>query len=154
MSLPANASSLSATRKLVGQVFQDVFDSCPTSEVDSVAENMTALGHEPNTTDKMPFQRFWSSAVHEVLFRSLISDAQPSRIACIMTAKQSHSDDWITAYSIAQVGTRIDEEAIRIGVALRAGLNVCLAHQCRCGVTVQSDDLHPPSCRFTAGRFP
>ena len=30
----------------------------------------------------------------------------------------------------------------------------CLAHQCRCGATVQSDGLHPLSCRFSAGRFP
>ena len=28
------------------------------------------------------------------------------------------------------------------------------AHQFRCGATVQSDGLHPLSCRFSAGRFP
>ena len=48
----------------------------------------------------------------------------------------------------------MDNEALRISVALRVGLNVCLAHKCRCGATVQSDGLHPLSCRFSAGRFP
>ena len=39
---------------------------------------------------------------------------------------------------------------MRISIALR----VCLAHQCRCGATVKSDGRHPPSCRFSDGRFP
>ena len=71
VSLPAYASSLSDTRQLVGQILQDVFESCPTSEVDSVAERWTELGHELITTDKKPFQRYWSSAVHKALFHSL-----------------------------------------------------------------------------------
>ena len=48
----------------------------------------------------------------------------------------------------------MDDETLRISVALRVGLNVCVAHQCRCGATVQSDGLHPLSCYFSAGRFP
>ena len=43
---------------------------------------------------------------------------------------------------------------LRISVARWVGLNICLAHQYRCGATVQSDGLHPLSCRFSAGRFP
>ena len=150
VSLPAYASSLSTARRLVGQIMQDVFESCPTSEVDSVAE----LGQELTTTDNKPFQRYWSSAVHEALFRSPKAGAPPSRLARILTAAQGHSFDWITAYPIAQVGTRLDDKTLRNIVALRVGLYVCLAHQCRCGATVQSDGLHPLSCRFSAGRFP
>ena len=115
---------------------------------------MTELGHELITTDKKPFQRYWSSAVHKALFHSLKAGAPPSRLARILTAAQGHSGDWITAYQIAQVGTRLEDETLWISVALRVGLNVCLAHQCRCRATVQSDVLHPLSCRFCAGRFP
>ena len=154
VSLPAYASSLSATRHIVGQILQDVFESCQTFEVESVAERWTELEHELITTDKKPFQRYWSSAVHEALFLSLKTGAPPSRIARILTAAQGHSDDWITAYPIAQVGTRLDDETLRISVALRVDVNVCLAHKCRCGSTVKSDGLHPLSCRFSAGRFP
>ena len=153
-SLPAYASSLSATRQLVGQILQDVFESSSTSEVDTVDERWTELGHELITTDRKPFQRYWSSAVHEVLFRSIKAGAPPSRLDSILTAAQGHSGDWITAYPITQVGTRLDDETLRISVALRVGLNICLAHRCRYGATVQSDGLHPLSCRFNAGRFP
>ena len=114
VSLPAYASSPSATRQLVGQILQDVLESCPTSEVDSVAERWTELGHELITTDKKPFQRFWSSAVHKALFHSLKAGAPPSRLARILTAAQGHSGDWITAYPIAQVVTRLDDETLRI----------------------------------------
>ena len=154
MSLPVYASSLSATRQLVGQILQYVLEFCPTSEVDSVAERWTELGHKLTTTDKKPFQRYWSSSVHDTLFRSLKDDAPPIRLASILTATKSHSDGWITAYQIAQVWTRLDNETLRISVALRVGHNVCLAHQCRCGSIVQSDGLRPLSCRLSAGRFP
>ena len=154
VSLPAYASSLSATRQLVGRILQVVFESCPTSEVDSVAECWTELGHKLITMVRKPFQRYWSSSVHEALFCSLKAGAPPSRISRILTAAQGHSGDWITAYPITQVGTRLDNETLQISVALRIGLNVCLAHQCQCGATVQSDGLHPLSCHFCAGRFP
>ena len=136
VSFPVYASSLSATRQLVENFSTDVLVSCQTSEVDSVAEHWTAQGLKPIMTDKKPFQRYWLSAVHRTLFCSLKSDAPPSCLARIMTATQRHSGDWITAYAIAQVGTLLDNEALQISVALRVGLNVCLAHQCQCGVTV------------------
>ena len=47
----------------------------------------------------------------------------------------------------------MDDETLLIGIALRIGLDICLAHQCQFGVTVQSDGFHPLSCRFNAGRF-
>ena len=92
--------------------------------------------------------------MHETLFRSLKAGAPPSRLVHILKAVQGHSGDWITAYPIDQVWTRLDDETLRVSVALRVGLNVCHAHQCRCGATVQSDGLHPLSCHFSAGRFP
>ena len=97
VSFPAYASSLRDSRQLVGQILQDVFESCPTSEVDSVAKRWNELGHEPIATDKKPFQRYWSSAVHEALFGSHYAGAPPSRLARILTVAQSHSGDWITS---------------------------------------------------------
>ena len=154
MSLPAYASSISATRQLVGQILQDVYESCPTSEFDSVTERWTELGHEPIATVNKPFQRYWSSAVHEALFSSIKGGAPPSRQSRILRAARCHSGDCISAYPIAQVRPRLDDETLRINVALRVGLYVCFANKCRCGATVQSDGLHPLSCRFSAGRFP
>ena len=114
--LPAYASSLSAAKQFVGQILHDVYETCPTSEADSVVERWTELRHKLIFTDKRPFQRYRSSAVHEALFRSLKADAPPSRLAHILMAAQGHSGDWITAYSIAQVGTRLYNKTMRISV--------------------------------------
>ena len=148
------ASSLTATRHLVGHILKDAFLSCLTSEADSVANCWTALGHEPITTDKKPFKRYWSTTVREALFRVPKAGASPSHLALIMTADQGHSGDWITACKIAHFGTRSKNEALRIGVALLLRLDIYLAHQCRCRSTANSDSLHQLSCRFSAGRFP
>ena len=86
--------------------------------------------------------------------RYLFLDTAIEGLARILTAAQGHTGDWITAYPIAQVGTRLDDETLRISVALQIGLNVCLAHQCRYGATVQSGGLHLLSWRFFAGRLP
>ena len=45
VSLPAFASSLSATMQLVDLILQDVFEFCPTPEDNSVAERWTELVH-------------------------------------------------------------------------------------------------------------
>ena len=147
MSLPAYASSLSATRHLVSQILQDVLECCPTSEVDPVAERWTDLGHKLITTDKKPFQRYWSSAVHESQFRCINAGAPPSRLVRILTAAKGNSGDRISAKPNRSSWTRLDDETLRIIVALRVGLNVCLEHHCRCGATIQSDGPHPLSCR-------
>ena len=45
-------------------------------------------------------------------------------------------------------------DTLRIGVALRVGLTVCIPHRCKCGTTVDTFGAHPLSCRFSAGRIP
>ena len=48
----------------------------------------------------------------------------------------------------------IDNDTLRIGVAVRVGLTACIPHRCNCGTTVDIFGTHPLSCRFSAGRIP
>ena len=50
--------------------------------------------------------------------------------------------------------TLLDNDTLRVGVAIRLGLQVCEQHKCRCGATIGEFGLHPLSCRHSAGRFP
>ena len=52
------------------------------------------------------------------------------------------------------VGTFIDNDTLRIGVALRVRLTVCIPHRCKCGTTVDTFGTHSLLCRFSAGRIP
>ena len=56
------------------------------------------------------------------------------------------------AIPIASVGTRLDDESIRIAVGLRLGTPVCIPHTCKCSKAVQNNGLHGLDCHKTGGR--
>ena len=63
-----------------------------------------------------------------------------------------HSGDWLFALPIASCGLRLDDEAVRVAVGLRLGLELCTPHQCHCGSLVDARGLHSFVCRRAPGR--
>ena len=47
----------------------------------------------------------------------------------------------------------MDNEAVRIAVALRLGLDVCVPHTCRCGAQVNATGTHGLICKRAVGRI-
>ena len=76
------------------------------------------------------------------------------RLACLTSASQPHSGDWLNTLPSPSLGTLLDNDSLRVGIAIRLGLQVCEQHKCRCGATIDEFGLHPLSCRHSAGRFP
>ena len=64
------------------------------------------------------------------------------------------SGAWLNCVSTNSVCTFIDNDYLRIDVALRVGLTVCIPHRSKCGTTVDAFGTHPLSCRFSAVRIP
>ena len=62
------------------------------------------------------------------------------------------SGAWLDAVPIASLGTRLDDEAVRIAVSLRLGSNICVPHACKCAAAVAEDGLHGLDCQKSAGR--
>ena len=60
----------------------------------------------------------------------------------------------VGAVPVLSLGTQLDPEVLRIGIALRLEAKVCEEHRCRCGCNIDEKGYHPLSCRFSAGRFP
>ena len=60
--------------------------------------------------------------------------------ATFLAATAPHSGDWLwlAVLPIAACGLRLDDEAIRVAVALRLGLKVCEPHACPCGQDVDA----------------
>ena len=48
---------------------------------------------------------------------------------------------------------KLDDQQLRISIALRLGANICVAHTCHCGKRVERDGLHGLSGTKSAGRF-
>ena len=77
---------------------------------------------------------------------------QPREKAIFLAASVPYSGAWLSALPITSCGLRLDDEAVRVGVALRLGLDVCEAHECRCGSNVDTWGLHAMVCKKAPAR--
>ena len=60
-----------------------------------------------------------------------------------MASSSKHSDDWLYATPISSCGLRLDDEAIRIAIGLRLGVDCnCEPHSCVCGELVDVRGSH------------
>ena len=60
------------------------------------------------------------------------------------------SGAWLEAIPVPSLGTKLEDEAVRISVSLRLGCDVCVPHTCKCSAPVSKDGL---DCQKSAGRF-
>ena len=58
-----------------------------------------------------------------------------------------------TRFISLSCGLRLDDEAIRVAVGLRLGLNICQPHPCSCGTQVDARGTHGLSCKLRSGRM-
>jgi hypothetical protein len=72
--------------------------------------------------------------------------------ASFHAAAARHSGDWLFALPISSCGLKLDDEAVRVAVGLRLGLNLCVPHPCRCGGQVDARGLHSFVCKRAPGR--
>ena len=74
------------------------------------------------------------------------------KTARLLTVSVPHSGDWLHVLPLATCGLKLDNEAIRIAVGLRLGVNLCEPHQCPCGKLVDARGTHGLSCKRGAAR--
>ena len=72
--------------------------------------------------------------------------------AIFLASKTRNSGDWLSALPIAACGLRLDDEAVRVAVANRLGLNTFVPHDCRCGAKVDAWGSHAMVCKKVQGR--
>jgi len=86
--------------------------------------------------------------------KALVMSSASSNLdkARLLAISANHSSDWLYALPISACGLRLDDEAIRIAVGLRLGLELCQVHTCPCGHTVDTRGTHGLSCRQSVGR--
>ena len=87
-------------------------------------------------------QPFWDRPV--VLVDKALVEASLNSLrsrASFLAASSQHSGDWLFALPIASCGLKLDDEAIRVAVGLRLGLDLCVPHECHCGCMVGASQL-------------
>ena len=78
--------------------------------------------------------------------------ADPYSKARFSAASDRLSGAWLNACPITACGLRLDDNAIRIAVGIRLGINLCTPHVCQCGQLVDARGTHGLACRKNVAR--
>ena len=80
------------------------------------------------------------------------STTDPVNKARLLAVSSKESGAWLRALPAASIGNLLDDNSLRIAVALRLGAPVSNRHQCVCSKSADPMGYHALSCRFSAGR--
>ena len=72
--------------------------------------------------------------------------------ASFLAASSQHSGDWLYALPVASCGMLLDNEAVRVAIGLRLGLELCVPRQCHCGTQVDAFGRHAFVCKKAPNR--
>ena len=98
-------------------------------------------------------QRAWDTLAATVARDRLLVSANQVHRARLLAAGQPHTAAWVQAVPVPSLGLHLDNETVRIAVALRLGAPICEPHRCRaCARPVTSLGIHGLSCSKSAGR--
>jgi len=99
-------------------------------------------------------QSSWDQPGIQTVKSGVLHSAQdPYNKARLAAVSSPHSGDWLHALPVSACGLKLDDEAIRIAVGLRLGVNLCIPHQCPCGLLVDANASHSLSCKLAFGRM-
>jgi len=92
-------------------------------------------------------QKCWDQPVIKAAADTLIQTACDDYTKARLLASQApHAGDWLNAPPITAVGLRLSNDALRVAVGLRLGVNICAPHVCRCSAQVDARGNHGLSC--------
>jgi len=98
-------------------------------------------------------QPFWDRP--DVLVDKALVEAtlnSPHSRASFLAACTQHGGDWLFALPTASCELKMGDEAVRVAVGLRLGLDLCVPHDCHCGSVVDACRVHSFMCKRAPGR--
>jgi len=151
LAIPAFIASAASTLSIQ----DDILNDCIKSNSDFFQSYLSAWSAKfGDVHDTLPTkQPFWDRP--GVLEDKALVEASLNSIhlrASFLAASKHHSGDWLFAMPIASCGLRLDDEAVRVAVGLRLGVDLCVPHQCHCGSLVDARGLHSFVCKRAPGR--
>ena len=149
LALPAFLSSRAASISSVNDILRQ-----PTNKQEDDDEVRAWLDQNLVLPSNAHKQRNWDDIQCSSAVTTLVPVLNQHRLACFKAASRPESGVCLNCVPNNRVGTFIDNDTLRIGVALQVGLTVCIPHRCKCGTMVDTFGTHPLSCRFSAGRIP
>lgn len=98
-------------------------------------------------------QKSWDLPVANLVLQDLIDQApDPTSRSRLMAVSAPYAGVWLNAVPIPSLGLKLDNESLRISVALRLGVQITMPYTCVCGKPVQGTATHGLDCRKSSGK--
>jgi len=78
----------------------------------------------------------------------------PLIIAPLLSVSSSESGAWCNALPVPSLGTKVDNESLRIALGLHLGVPIVFEHKSVCGSTVDTFGIHGLACRCSGSCVP
>ena len=112
------------------------------------------VDQSPPCTEYRKKQSSWDDPLVEQTFNSLLAaTVDPSSKARLLATATKESRAWLNDLPAGHLGTKLDDDSIRIATGLRLGANIVEEHTCVCGLTVNKLGHHGLSCRRSGRRI-
>src|SRR6218665_1968410 len=79
--------------------------------------------------------------------------SDPTNRARLKAVTSPHAGDWLSTIPVKNCRLGLSNEAIRVAIGLRQGLDLRTPHQCQCGETADTRGHHGLVCRQSARHF-
>lgn len=154
VSLPAFLASAGGVSDLVTNILPLNGDKATIPFSADAWTMWSALNPNSPVPEKPECQRSWDSIGVKRIFDGLLEASVGVDRARLLAVSRPESGAWLQALPSPHLGTLLDNDSLRVAVALRLGCNLCEPHLCICGSMVESNGHHALSCLRCAGRFP
>uniref|UniRef100_A0A1X7UJY5 Reverse transcriptase domain-containing protein n=1 Tax=Amphimedon queenslandica TaxID=400682 RepID=A0A1X7UJY5_AMPQE len=149
-------SSAADSSSLVSLILHDPSHSPHSLPLVTKAKELWSCASEdisPSPVESESTQKAWDNPQISASFHQLLSNAEDDlALARLIAVSSSESGAWLQALLISSLGLRLEDCAIKIGVALRLRLQVCVPHtRHHCGAMVDKFGLHGLSCKKGLG---
>ena len=98
-------------------------------------------------------QKCWDLPVAELRMKGLIERASSTVTRSrLLAVSAPGASAWLNAVPIPSLGLKLNNESLRISVALRLGAKLNLPYKCICGAEVDDSATHGLDCRKAVGK--
>ncbi|NJL56119.1 hypothetical protein HC928_13765 [bacterium] len=154
LALPAYLASAASTLPIQSSLLIDTTVDKDKFLSDYIAQWQVKTGQEVQL-DALPVRQVsWDQPCvvldRERVQSELVDQTAKARFEAISAP---HAGDWLLALPLPTCGLQLDDEAVRVAVSLRLGVNLGAAHTCRCGAEVDCRGLHSLVCKKAPGRI-
>lgn len=150
--LPAFLSSVKPCSQFVSIMLQQ--PSLQVEEIADYGDGLIAWNslHPGSSSPEIPsLQCQWNKTTIARLLENLKFETDSDK-ARFLAVQRPESGAWLQALPSRSIGTLLENNAFRIAIGLRLGIDICSPHLCRCGSQVDKKGHHGLKCRKSAGR--